>query len=280
MSTLIKLLTFAILTMSVQCNMGNYNTINGEGEVSEKEISISSFSELSAANGWDVKLVQDSQDRILVKANENLLKEIKIDEDGETLKISTKSRDNIGKADAKLVTVYFSGDVARIKASSGVNMFANEQLTFGDLTLDSSSGSEVELNVKTGNLDCSSSSGSVMELKISSKAVVAKSSSGSRLDAAGKSDSFMGSSSSGSSMNLEGNTDNLDVSSSSGSNVNAENLMALSVKANSSSGSRIDVYPMENLDANSSSGSSINYHNKPSKNITKNASSGGSINSK
>jgi len=280
MSTLIKLLTFALLTLSVQCNMGDYNTIKGEGEVSEKEINISTFSELSAANGWDVKLIQGAEDKVVVKANENLLKELNVEEDGETLKISTESRDNIGKADAKLVTVYFSGDVSRIKASSGVNMYANEQLSFGDLTLDSSSGSDVELHVKTGKLNCSSSSGSVMDLKISSTDVVAKSSSGSNLNAKGKSNSLKGSSSSGSSLKLEGNTDKLDLTSSSGSNIDAENLMAMSVIANSSSGSRIDVYPMEELDANSSSGSSINYHNNPSKNISKNASSGGSINSK
>lgn len=280
MTTLIKLLTFALLTMTFQCNIDGYNTIKGEGEVSEKEIDISSFSEFSAHNGWDIKLVQGNQDRLVVKANENLLEELKVDEDGELLKISTESKDNIGKADAKLIIVYFSGDVSRIKAASGTYIYADDQLDFNDLSIKSSSGSNVNLDVKTQNLNCSSSSGSTMELKISSTDVIADSSSGSRLNVTGKSNSIMGDSSSGSNLNLSGSTDNLEVDSSSGSRIDAEDLMAINVTANSSSGSSIDVYPLENLSAKSSSGGSIKYHNKPSNNISKNTSSGGSVSSK
>jgi hypothetical protein len=279
MTTLIKVLTFAVLSLAFQCNIDGYKTIKGEGEVSEKEIEISSFNEFSAHNGWDVKLVQANDDRIVVQANENLLKEIKVDEDGELLKISTQSSNNIGKADAKLVTVYFSGNVSKIKASSGVYMYADEKLEFDDLNIKSSSGSSVDLELKTQKLDCSSSSGSKMELNISSTDVIADSSSGSKLEISGKSNSIFGDSSSGSNLTLSGSTENLEVDSSSGSKINAKDLIAISVKASSSSGSSIDVYPMENLDANSSSGGSIKYHHKPSNGISQNTSSGGSVRS-
>ena len=51
----------------MQCNIDGYNTIKGEGEVSEKEFDLSTFEELSLANGWDVKLVQANGNKLWSK---------------------------------------------------------------------------------------------------------------------------------------------------------------------------------------------------------------------
>ena len=266
-----------MLTISMQCNIDGYNTIKGEGEVAEKEFDLSTFEELSLANSWDVKLVQAKDNKLIIKANKNLIEELKIDESEQTLKIGTKSKDNVGKADSKLITLYFSGDLSKLKTSSDVNLFAPEQLKFNDIEISSSSGSNVELNVETLKLDCSSSSGSDMKLKISSTDVMASSSSGSDLDIIGKSKSLKANSSSGSDLNIEGYTNDLIAESSSGSSIDAKNLKALNVSAKSSSGSKIAVYPIETLKAKSSSGADIKYHNKPSISLEKNESSGGDV---
>lgn len=277
MTTLLKFFAFAILTFSMQCNIDGYNTIKGIGEVAEKEFDLSTFEELSLANGWDVKLVQAKDNKLVIKANENLIAELKIVESEQTLKIGTKSKENVGKADSKLITLYFSGDLSKLRTSSGVDLFAPEQLKFDDIKISSSSGSNVELNVETQKLDCSSSSGSDMKLKISSTDVIASSSSGSDLDIIGKSKSISANSSSGSDLNIEGYTDNLTADSSSGSSIDAKNLKALNVTATSSSGSNIDVYPIETLKAKSSSGADVKYHNKPSISLDKSQSSGGDV---
>lgn len=277
MTTLLKFFAFAMLTLSVQCNIDGFNTIKGEGEVAEKEFDLSTFEELSLANGWDVKLVQANENKLVVKANENLIEELKIDEADQSLKIGTKSNDNIGKADSKLITLYFDGDLSKLKASSGVNLFAPEQLKFKDIEVSSSSGSEVELNIESQKLNCSSSSGSKMTLKISSTDVIANSSSGSDLEITGKSKSLNANSSSGSDLKIEGYTDNLNADSSSGSSIDAKNLKALNITASASSGSRIGVYPIETLKAKSSSGASVKYLNKPSVSLEKSESSGGDV---
>lgn len=277
MTTLIKILAITLLAATVQCNMGNYNTVKGEGEVIEKEFDLSNFEEASFANGWDVEMIPSNENRMLVKANENLIDIIKIDEDNLNLKVGTETKDNIGKADAKLITVYYSGSLKSLKASSGVKLFSSEQLEFNDAKITSSSGSSVELDVKTNKLDCSSSSGSGMKLKISSTDVQASSSSGSELELVGKSKSIDASSSSGSRLIISGYTDALDADSSSGSSLDSSDLKALNVTASASSGSSIDVYPVEVLDAKSSSGGSITYHNNPSVDLKRNESSGGSV---
>ena len=279
MTTLLKILAFTMLAATVQCNMGNYNTVKGEGEVIEEEFELSNFDEVSFANGWDVELIQSDTNKMIVKANENLVELLKIDQDDLYLKVGTESKDNIGKADSKLLTVYYTGKLITLKASSGVKLFSPEQLNFDDVKISSSSGSSVELNIKTNKLDCNSSSGSDMMLKISSTDVSASSSSGSELELSGKSKSIVASSSSGSSFNLSGYTEALEADSSSGSRIDAEELKAVNVTASASSGSSVDVYPVEVLDAKSSSGGSITYHNKPSVDIKRNESSGGSVRS-
>jgi len=279
MTTLLKILAFTMLAATVQCNMGNYNTVKGEGEVIEEEFELSNFNEVSFANGWDVELIQSDTNKMIVKANENLVELLKIDQDDLYLKVGTESKDNIGKADSKLLTLYYTGKLKTLKASSSVKLFSSEQLDFDDVKISSSSGSSVELNIKTKKLDCSSSSGSEMMLKISSTDVSASSSSGSELELSGKSKSIVASSSSGSSFSLSGYTEALEADSSSGSEIDAEELKAVNVTASASSGSSIDVYPVEVLDAKSSSGGSITYHNKPSVDIKRNESSGGSVRS-
>ncbi|QTY27039.1 head GIN domain-containing protein [Flavobacterium sp. CS20] len=277
MTTLVKYLSFAILIFNAQCNIDGYNTIKGEGEVTEKEFELSRFEELSLANAWDIKLVQADENKLVIKANKNLIEELKIDQDDLKLKIGTKSKDNIGKADSKLLTIYFADSLTHLKASSGINLFAKEQLNFNDINISSSSGSDVELNVKSQKLNCSSSSGSDMKLKISSTDVVANSSSGSDLHLIGKIQSLQATSSSGSDLNIEGYTDELTANSSSGSDIEAKNLKAINVTATASSGSTINVYPLEVLVGSASSGSDIIYHNKPSVKLDKNESSGGDI---
>lgn len=279
MSTLLKILAFTVIAVNVQCNIGNYNTVKGEGEVIEKEFELSKFDEAYFANGWDVKLIQSNDNKLIVNANENLVDILKIDQNDLNLKVGTESKDNIGKADAKLITVYYTGNLKTLKASSGVKLFSPDQLEFRDVKISSSSGSSVELNVKTDKLDCSSSSGSEMMLKISSTSVEASSSSGSELELAGKSKSIVANSSSGSELRLSGYTEALEADSSSGSDIDSSELKAVNVTANASSGSSIDVYPVEVLDAKSSSGARVTYHNKPSVNIKKNESSGGSVRS-
>ncbi len=277
MTTLIKIFAFTLLAVSAQCNMGNYNNITGTGEVNEEEHNIENFDEVSFSNGWDVEIIRSNQNRLLAKANENLLEELEIVNDNGYLKIGTKSGDNIGKADAKQLTLYYNADLKLIKASSGVKLFAEEQLTFGDVEISSSSGSEVDLNVKTQRLTCNSSSGSTLFLNISSTDVEASSSSGSRLELSGKSTALRADSSSGSSLSLKGYSDSLEVDSSSGSKIDAQEHKALTVIADASSGSSVSVYPMETLDAGASSGGSVKYYNNPSVKITKNESSGGSV---
>lgn len=277
MTTLLKFFAFALIAVSVQCNMVNYNTIKGTGEVNQEDFNLESFDEVSFSNGWDVEIVQSNQNRLSAEANQNLLDELEIENNNGYLKIGTKSNDNIGKADKKSLILYFSSDLKLVKASSVVKLYSTEQLEFNDIKISSSSGSDVDFDVKTQMLECSSSSGSNMYLKISSTDVDASSSSGSKLEVSGKSNTLKASSSSGSSLRLNGYTQSLDADSSSGSKVDAEDLKAVNVLADASSGSSVSVFPLEILNANASSGGSVKYYNNPSVKVTKDESSGGSV---
>lgn len=277
MTTLIKFFAFALIALSMQCNMGSYNTINGTGEVNQEDFNLDAFDKVSFSNGWDVEIVQSNQNRLSAEANQNLLEELDIENDNGNLKIGIKGNENIGKADKKSLTLYFNGKLKLVKASSGVTLSSPEQLIFDDVEISSSSGSSVDLDVKTQMLDCSSSSGSDMYLKISSTDVTASSSSGSKLEISGKSDVLTAKSSSGSNLRVKGYAKSLDADSSSGSKIDAQELKAVNVIAEASSGSSVSVFPMETLDASASSGGSVKYYNAPSVKVSENESSGGSV---
>jgi len=280
MSTLIKIFAFALLALTMQCNIGNYNNIVGTGEVNQEEFSLESFDQVSFSNGWEVEIIKSNQNRLTADANQNLLDELDIENNDGYLKIRTKSGDNIGKADKKSLKLYFNGNLTLLKASSVVTLYADEQLEFGDVEISSSSGSSVKLDVKTQKLDCTSSSGSELFLKISSTEVVASSSSGSRLEIKGKSTKLTADSSSGSNLKLLGYSDSFNADASSGSKIKANELKAINIIADASSGSSVSVYPMETLNASASSGASIKYYNEPSEKLSKDESSGGNISKK
>jgi hypothetical protein len=280
MTTLINFFALALVAMTVQCNMGDYNNINGTGEVNQEEFDLKNFDQVSFSNGWDVEIIQSNQNKLVAKANQNLLDELEVENNDGYLKVGTNSGDNIGKADEKSITLYFNSDLKTLKASSGVSLTSGDQLEFNDIVIASSSGSDVDLDIKTKKLDCSSSSGSNLYLKISSTDVEASSSSGSKLELSGKSDALNAKSSSGSSLKLIGYSESLTANSSSGSKIDAKDQKSVNVTADASSGSRIDVYPMETLNGSASSGASIKYHNEPSVKLTKDESSGGNVSSK
>jgi len=276
--------TISILFLAVSClcitsckfNINFPGEIEGEGDVISERFDLKSFNNLELERGWDVTIIPSSTNYMLVEANENLFEVLEFETDSGTLKIGASK--SIGKADAKLITLYFSENLERLEVSSGVKLTSVDDLIFKNLIMELSSGCNVELSMELKSLNLQSSSGSEASLSLNSDDLSVKSSSGSTLSIEANSITTTASASSGSSITLRGETNQLDVNSSSGSRINSRNFEANSIVANASSGSDISIYPLERLKANSSSGGSIFYYNTPSENLIVNESnSGGSI---
>lgn len=211
---------------------GNGNVISQDREIMEN------FSEISGSAGLNIFLTQGNENKVTVEADENLQQYIKTDVKDGKLRITTSQ--NIGWSKAKKVYVTFI-EVNSIEASSGSDIVGNSV-------------------IKSENISLKSSSGSDLKLEIFSKSVTAQTSSGSDMEISGKATS-------------------LSAKASSGSDLDAKELLVINCIAEASSGSDIKVNVKEKLDANASSGADINYYGNPTQ-VNENKSSSGSVTKK
>ncbi len=213
-------------------------SIKGNGNVIEEERNVGEFDEIKVTRGMNAWITQGEPTRVTVVADENLHEAILTETEGSTLKISTNARIRWAKEKKVLITVK---DLEKITSTAGSNVFSNGTLSFEDLCVSTSAGSNATLEVYSRNLQVKSSSGS--------NAIIT-----------GK-----------------GYDVNLDASS--GANIKAEGLKAALCDAEASSGANVFIYVEKKINAKASSGGNIFYYGNPEKKNTS-TSSGGNVISK
>ncbi len=242
MTTLAKIIVATLLSLTLfSCNFDvNFNSgVRGDGNVqTEKRNITESFSTIKATEGLDVYLTQSDNESIIVEADENLHSLIKTEIVDGVLKIHTSS--NIGRATSKKVLVSFK-DISKIISTSGSDVYSTNTIKTDHLELNSTSGSDMKLEVNTATINCKATSGSDMR--------------------------------------LSGKTDKLIAEATSGSDIKASNLVAQSSKVKATSGADITVNTAKELTAKATSGGDIKYYGNPEK-VEKNKNSSGSIQKK
>ena len=197
--------------------------VNGNGNVTTKErIISSSFDQIEVSRGLDVYLTQSDIESLTVQADENLHDIIITKVENNILKIYTD--ENISYSEAKKVMVSFK-NLSKISASSGSAIYSSSIISVDSLDLQTSSGADMDLEVKAKNLHCNASSGG--DLKVN------------------------------------GSADTLFAKASSGSNIDARNLSTLTTNASASSGADIVVNVSQELTAKAASGADITYLGNP-----------------
>lgn len=236
MSSILKLVFSLVISISLtQCGYVT-NSVNGKGEVVQQEIMLEDFTSLTLKNGWEVELIPARENKMLISANQNLMDELVYSLENNQLVIEANS--NIGKANKKLIQVFYAESIDQLSVSSGVYVHSASALNSEKLQSSFSSGCKAELIINTQDLSVSSSSGA--------------------------------------NVILSGKSNSVSYSASSGTGVNGVDLMANQVNASASSGASIKLTAKESLNATSSSGASIKYEGAP-KSIDKSTSSGGSV---
>jgi hypothetical protein len=240
MTTVVKFIVTTLLSFSLfSCNfdININNGVRGNGHVTtEKRMVNQAYTSIKATEGLDVYLTQSDTESVTVEADENLQDLIKTEVVNGVLKIHTEK--NIGKCTSKKVYVSFK-DVNSIISTSGSDVYSTNTITFQNLMLETTSGSDMKLDVNTDILTCKSTSGS--------------------------------------DLNLSGKTNKLFAEATSGSDIKAENLIAQSSDVKATSGSDITINTQKELTAKATSGGDIRYLGNP-ETVNKNEGvSGGSI---
>ncbi len=233
-----KLFLISCLALVVgACHFSINSGERGNGHVvTQERQAAEDFNQVRGSAGLDVYLTQGDENKIVVEADENLLQYIETEVTDGKLHVTTS--ENIGRASAKKVYVTYK-QLDNIEASSGAEVHGNSV-------------------IKSQNLSLKSSSGAELKVEIFSQNVTAKTSSGSNMEIAGKATS-------------------LTADASSGSELDAEKLLVLNCSAEASSGAKVSVNVKEKLDTRVSSGGDINYYGDPVS-VNSNKSHSGKVN--
>jgi hypothetical protein len=269
---LLMLALFISISVSGKNWFGN-KIVKGNGNVIEQQRKIAEFDAITVAEGLNVFLKQGKKNAVKVVADENLHEYILTEVRDGTLKIHVE--DNVQIRSAKSKDIYVTlVNINSLKASSGADVIS-EPLVLKNLNASTSSGADMNIEVKAERLSCKASSGSNLFCKGKSKEMTINSSSGADIKVYIITENLTCKASSGSDIEISGETGNLNVNTSSSGDVNAFGLQAEICNADASSGSDIRVSVSKELIAHASSGGDIEYRGNPRVDI--HTSSGGDV---
>lgn len=178
MTTLAKIaiaVLFALFASSCHMDLNFGSGVKGNGEVVEETRKVAEdFTIVSASEGIDVFVTQDSQFKITVEADENVIDLIGTDiRDG---KLKIHAIENIGRATKK---VYVSlPEITGLRSSSGADLIAQNVIESDKIELDASSGSDLHVELTANEVSADASSGADIKVAGTAKMLYADASSG------------------------------------------------------------------------------------------------------
>jgi hypothetical protein len=203
-----------------------------------KNIGITNFSSVSVANGIDLYLTQSTSENIKLTGDPDLIKNVIVTKEGSTLKIRHANNGGLGKIfKGKTVKIYVNyKSLEGIDASGGSDVFTQNTLKTEKLSINSSGGSDLKLQVVTKDIQIRVSGGSDLDLK--------------------------------------GSASNMELNSSGGSDVKATDFVVDYAKVNVSGGSDADIHVTKGLEASATGGSDISYKGNAALKKTSSSKSG------
>lgn len=213
--------------------------IRGNGNVIKEERSVNNFESISVSTGIELLINQDSFEKVIVEADENIMKILRTEVKGGKLKIFMEE----GVLHAKKMKVYVTLKTLKsLECTSGSETKSDGKVNAENLTIHASSGSGVNMQISCNQLKVESSSGSNLWVSGTAQSVNADSSSGSSINAS-ELVAEMGEASSSSGASLKIN-------------------VTKAIKAHCSSGAQINVSgnPTSRV-TDSSSGGSVRFRN-------------------
>ncbi|BAU55180.1 head GIN domain-containing protein [Mucilaginibacter gotjawali] len=139
----------------------NLNCIHGSGHQVSEDRNVGQFSRISISGGYKVTLKQDSTFAIKITADDNLLKYIKTNLQGDKLRIYSKKSFCNGLI---LVTIGVK-NLEEIKASGAVEVDGDGKLVTRDLAINLSGATKVNLDLNAANVTTTGSGATELNLK-------------------------------------------------------------------------------------------------------------------
>jgi hypothetical protein len=155
------ILFIAAISLSIlsSCRFG---CIKGSGHRITENHKVSDFSKLDISGGFKIHLKQDSSLTVTVNADDNLMKYIHVNSEGDKLRIYSK-KNICGSGELELNIGVKNLEV--IKASGGINLATDGKLNTKDLHLELSGASQIDMDLNAANLFTEGSGSTDMTLR-------------------------------------------------------------------------------------------------------------------
>ena len=194
--------------------------VTGSGNIITQTRSVGNFKRINASSGFEVELKQGPVTEVVIEADDNVIKHLSTEVDGDILKISIENHYSLSNVHLKAYVT--TPEITGVKASSGSSVYVKGILqNEGKLSFNASSAGRIETELDAPDVEASASSGATIR--------------------------------------LTGKARNLDADISSGSSLKSGDLKTENVVIKASSGATATVNASFNINAKASSGAGINY---------------------
>lgn len=145
----------AIIVLSLLFNSCFYKHIKGDGNITSKEVAVTSFTELNVAGNITVYLLQEETTGVKIQADENLLPYIEVEQDGDKVTIKNKDGYNLESTDD--MRIYVSAPAFhKISVSGAGDVIAENKITVQDgLDISLSGAGGIKMDVDANTLSAS-----------------------------------------------------------------------------------------------------------------------------
>lgn len=191
----------------------------------ERKINLSDFNQISVSSGIKIYLTQGEEEKILLKGNADALDKVIINKKSSVLDLKFDYKNSYSnwawKKDQALKAYISFKTLNKLIASGGSDIIGQNNFKLNDLSIISSGGCDINLNLSANYLKVVTSCGS--------------------------------------DINLNGKADKLDITASGGSDVEAFGLIVDVINVVSSGGSDVQLYAEKSIKAVASGASDIQY---------------------
>jgi hypothetical protein len=140
----------------------HFRCVHGSGNMVSQDRKVGDFTRISIAGGYKVTLKQDSTYGIRITGDDNLLKYIKTELQGDKLKIYSKK--NFCSRGPMLITIGI-GNLSELKASGGIEIDSDGQIKANDIAFDLSGATKIRIDLNAANVTTSGSGATELNLK-------------------------------------------------------------------------------------------------------------------
>ena len=151
----LHLTAFIFIIFFVSCFNPFHETINGNGNISTSERSLSAFEDIRCSGSYDVELTQGNSTSIKIETDENIQPYIITEINGDELNVHTKDDVNLRPSD-KIKLFITTPKLEAFKLSGNGNILTTNKFTGGDhLDLDISGSGNIRFDVNTPTINSS-----------------------------------------------------------------------------------------------------------------------------